>query len=29
MAAASSFADHRPYSPGDDFRHIDWKPTAA
>ena len=19
------FADHRPYSPGDDFRHIDWK----
>ena len=19
------FADHRPYAPGDDFRHIDWK----
>ena len=19
------FADHRPYTPGDDFRHIDWK----
>ena len=19
------FADHRPYSPGDDYRHIDWK----
>src|SRR4026208_1047702 len=19
------FADHRPYTPGDDYRHIDWK----
>ena len=24
-AAALEFADHRPYTPGDDFRHIDWK----
>ena len=22
------FADHRPYSPGDDFRHIDWNVLA-
>jgi uncharacterized protein (DUF58 family) len=23
--AGLEFADHRPYAPGDDFRHIDWK----
>jgi uncharacterized protein (DUF58 family) len=22
------FSDHRPYSPGDDFRHIDWNAYA-
>ena len=22
------FAEHRPYNPGDDFKHIDWKQYA-
>jgi uncharacterized protein (DUF58 family) len=28
LAAGLEFADHRPYVPGDDVRHIDWKAFA-
>src|ERR1700680_1611978 len=27
-SASIEFADHRPYSPGDDFRRIDWNALA-
>lgn len=27
-SASTEFADHRPYSPGDDFRRIDWNALA-
>src|SRR6202023_207747 len=28
QSASTEFADHRPYSPGDDFRRIDWNALA-